>query len=97
MNKIKKKKSTHLGKAGLGDVDVLQRVCTGSFVFRVFICFLQVAILGGVSIRILTSFPGMSFNMHQSECIVRFGVIPWSASPLICLAVIGLLFPFGWY
>lgn len=74
-------------------MDVLRRQCTLGLLSRVFIWFLQVAVLGEVSIRIVADSPGVSFHrlMHHSECLVRFGVILWSASPLslTCLAVIG--------
>ena len=51
------------------------RACTGSFVLRVFICFLKARILGEVSgeehNRIFISFPDVSFNIliHQNEHI----------------------------
>lgn len=53
---------------------------TGSFVLRVFICFLKVRILGKVLMRIFISFPSVSFDllMHQNDLIE--GIILWPVS-----------------
>lgn len=58
-----------------------ERACTGSFVSRVFICFLKAGILrevlGEDLNRIFISFPGVSFNMmiHQNEQVYRVSVM----------------------
>ena len=64
----KESKDTHLKRRGTG-VREGGRKQTGSFVLRVFICFLKAAILGEVSgkdlNRIFISFPGVFFNMFH--------------------------------